>query len=113
MSPPAEAGIDAEIKMENPLDAKSALTPPTSEGTNKKEEDSDSELSDLEPEQIEEPPDVPKVKPEEKVEAKVEEEVEDDGEIFPDHYYDGGNVPVFKPVSRYDRQRTNSANSMN
>ena len=54
MSPPAEAGVDADIKMEDAPDTKPALTPPTSEGTNKKDEDSDSELSDLEPEQIEE-----------------------------------------------------------
>ena len=102
MSPPAEAGVDADIKMERALDAKPALTPPTSEGTNKKEEESDSELSDLEPERIEEPPDVPKIKFEEKIEETVEETVEDDGEIFPDHYFDGGNIPVFKPVSECD-----------
>ena len=28
---------------------------------------------------------------------KLEEEKEE--EIFPDHYYEGGKIPVFKPVS--------------
>ena len=52
-----------------------ALTPPTSEDNNLKD-GSSSELSDL--------------------------ELDDDdiGEIEPDHYYDGGKVPVFKPVRR-------------
>lgn len=69
-------------------DSKPALTPPTSESTGKKDDDdSESELSDLEPEEsIEEP--VP--------EEKIQEEEE--AEIVPDHYYEGGNVPVFKPV---------------
>ena len=31
------------------------------------------------------------------IEKKVELELEDP--ILPDHYYDNGNVPVFKPVS--------------
>ena len=86
MSPPAVAGVDAYIKMEDAHDSKAALTPPTSEGTNKKEEVSDSELSDLEPEQVEEP-------------APPKVESEEDQEIVPDHYYEGGNIPVFKPVS--------------
>ena len=49
---------------------KHALTPPTSVDMEKRERSS-SELSDI----------------------KDEEE-----EIVPDHYYDGGKVPVFKPV---------------
>lgn len=52
-----------------------ALTPPTSEEMNheSKQEDDDSELSDL--------------------------DMEDDGEeIVPDHYWDGGKIPVFKPT---------------
>lgn len=85
MSPPAEAGIDPDIKMEDAPDTKAALTPPTSEGTNKKDEDSDSELSDLEPEQVGEPT-LSDAKPGEGT------------EIYPDHYYEGGNIPVFKPV---------------
>ena len=36
-------------------------------------------------------------------ENAVESEVkEDDEEILPDHYYGGGKVPVFKPVSYLD-----------
>jgi hypothetical protein len=53
---------------------KAALTPPTSEDMDKQAERLSSELSDL--------------------------ESEDDGEeIEPDHYYEGGKIPVFKPVS--------------
>lgn len=52
-----------------------ALTPPTSEDMdNHKIDDGSSDLSDL-------------------------EDLDDDGDdIEPDHYYDGGKVPVFKPV---------------
>ena len=84
MSPPSEVG---EVKMEiDQQNDKPALTPPTSENTDKKEDDSGSELSDLEPEELE-PAMEPKGEP-------IEEE-----EIVPDHYYEGGKVPVFKPVS--------------
>ena len=54
-----------------------ALTPPTSEEMNhdetKKEHADDSELSDLDLD-------------------------DDEEEIKPDHYWDGGRVPVFKPT---------------
>jgi hypothetical protein len=51
---------------------KAALTPPTSEDNDKREERMSSELSDID---------------------------SDDGEeIEPDHYYEGGKIPVFKPV---------------
>jgi hypothetical protein len=51
---------------------KPALTPPTSEDMDKRDERMSSELSDLD---------------------------SDDGEdIEPDHYWDGGKIPVFKPV---------------
>ena len=92
MSPPAEAGTPPDIKLER--ERKPALTPPTSEGTNKKDDDSSSELSDLEPEGDSFSAEVKQ----EEVDDNVVEE-DDDGEIFPDHYYDDGNVPVFKPVS--------------
>ena len=92
MSPPAEADVDADIKMEDAHDTKAALTPPTSEGTNKKEEESDSELSDLEPEQVDEPKQAEEP-------ALPEAKIDEDEEIVPDHYYEGGNIPVFKPVS--------------
>ena len=54
---------------------KSTLTPPTSEEADK-HDGSSSELSDLELDQ------------------------DDIGEIEPDHYYEGGRIPVFKPVRR-------------
>lgn len=84
--------MDPDIKMEETHESKPALTPPTSEGTNKKDEDSDSELSDLEPEQVGEP-------------TAPTPKIDEDEEIRPDHYYEGGNVPVFKPVSFSIRQR--------
>jgi hypothetical protein len=63
------AAADTEEKVEN----KSTLTPPASEEADKHGESS-SELSDL------------------------ELDGDDNGEILPDHYYDGGKIPVFKPV---------------
>ena len=60
---------ETDIKME----AKPALTPPASEDTNK-HDDSGSELSDLE------------------FDGEFSEDIQ------PDHYYEGGKIPVFKPV---------------
>lgn len=59
--------------MEPKGEIKATLTPPASEEADKGD-DSGSELSDL------------------------DLELEDTGEILPDHYYDGGKIPVFKPV---------------
>ena len=79
MSPPS----DGELKKEQEqVDIKPALTPPSSENTDKKEDDSGSELSELEPE-----------------EPSFEPKAEEDDDIVPDHFYEGGKVPVFKPVS--------------
>ena len=72
MAPAMSPQSDGELKKES----KSTLTPPASEEADK-HNDSGSELSDLE----------------------AEAESEDNGEIVPDHYYDGGKIPVFKPVS--------------
>lgn len=83
MSPPSEGEVKMEIDQ---ADSRSALTPPTSENTDKKDDDSGSELSDLDPEESPEDPPV-------RTTSKDEEE------IVPDHYYEGGKVPVFKPVS--------------
>ena len=64
--PPAPPHGDAPLK--------AALTPPTSEDNDKREERMSSELSEID---------------------------SDDGEdIEPDHYYEGGKIPVFKPVCR-------------
>lgn len=54
---------------------KTALTPPTSEEWNKADI---SDLSDLE----------------------LDDE-DDDAPIEPDHYYEGGQIPVFKPVCHF------------
>lgn len=72
------APAEVQIKIEE----KPTLTPPASEGTDK-HYDSGSELSDLEAETIE--------KPDDNIDGDI-------GEIAPDHYYEGGKVPVFKPV---------------
>ncbi|KAL8789594.1 MAG: hypothetical protein Q9213_001030 [Squamulea squamosa] len=74
---PAEVHIKSEDKP--------TLTPPASEGTDK-HYDSGSELSDLEAESIEKP----------------DGEVIDNGDIEPDHYYEGGKIPVFKPSPETD-----------
>ena len=64
---------DMDVKQET----KPTLTPPASEEADKPY-DSGSELSDL------------------------DLEAEDGGEIEPDHYYEGGKIPVFKPVCKDD-----------
>ena len=91
ISPPRDIG---DVKNEiDQVDSKPVLTPPTSEGSRKKyDEDSDSELSDLEPEESVEEPAL-------EDQIKEEEQEEEEAEIVPDHYYEGGKVPVFKPVS--------------
>ena len=61
---------DGDVKKET----KPTLTPPASDEADK-HNDSGSDLSDL------------------------ELDSEENGEIVPDHYYDGGKIPVFKPVS--------------
>ena len=72
----AAAAVDGTpIKPEPKAEPKSTLTPPTSEEADK-HDGSSSELSDLELDN------------------------EDIGEIEPDHYYEGGRIPVFKPVCR-------------
>jgi hypothetical protein len=64
--------VEATMDKNNDTRMKPALTPPTSEDLDKREEMMSSELSDL--------------------------ESDDDEEIEPDHYWDGGKIPVFKPV---------------
>ena len=69
MSPPSDVDVNDEQKP--------TLTPPASEEADK-QYDSGSELSELE--------------------LEPEDKPEDNGEIEPDHYYDEGKIPVFKPV---------------
>lgn len=73
-----------------------SITPPQSaNGKKEAPEGVPSELSDLELDNQSAPaPDTTKIKQEE-----VENKVEEIEEIEPDHYYGGGKVPVFKPVS--------------
>ncbi|KAF2688840.1 hypothetical protein K458DRAFT_359809 [Lentithecium fluviatile CBS 122367] len=76
MEAPADVAVapSVETPIERNDDAatKPALTPPTSEDLDKRDERMSSELSDP--------------------------ESDDDEEIEPDHYWDGGKVPVFKPT---------------
>ncbi|ORY17991.1 hypothetical protein BCR34DRAFT_378608 [Clohesyomyces aquaticus] len=61
------------VTNEDPATPKPALTPPTSEDMDKRERERlSSELSEL--------------------------DSDDDEEIEPDHYFDGGKIPVFKPT---------------
>lgn len=75
MDEPVEVVSSIEAPADNNEDlptSKHALTPPTSEDMDKRERSS-SELSEL-------------------------EDDEDEEEIEPDHYFEGGKIPVFKPV---------------
>ncbi len=69
----AATPISPSSDMDPKCETKATLTPPASEEADK-HDDSGSELSDL------------------------ELESEDTAEILPDHYYEGGKIPVFKPV---------------
>ena len=75
MSPPS----DIDVKEES----KPTLTPPASDEADK-HDDSGSELSDLDVE----------------TEENGKNVADDNGEIVPDHYYEGGKIPVFKPVRK-------------
>lgn len=73
--PDAQTAPVADPATKQP-DQKAALTPPTSEDMDRgKREGSSSELSELEL-----------------------DDDEDIGDIEPDHYWDGGKIPVFKPT---------------
>ncbi|KAF2261656.1 hypothetical protein CC78DRAFT_546481 [Lojkania enalia] len=73
--PSVEAPVEKNDDVQMP---KPALTPPTSEDLDKRDERMSSELSEL--------------------------ESDDDGaEIEPDHYFEGGKVPVFKPTMDHFR----------
>lgn len=72
MASPA-ASVQAVNLTDGKSHEKAVLTPPTSEDWNKND---GSDLSDLEEEHEEE-------------------------DIVPDHYWDGGEIPVFKPVRRH------------
>jgi hypothetical protein len=75
---PAAVPEDLPIKTEEQPDDPIALTPPHSGHGADDKDGSSSELSEPLP--------------------VDEEEEEDIGDIEPDHYWDGGKIPVFKPV---------------
>lgn len=84
------ASVEAPPVPQDDAANKPALTPPTSEDNDKRFERMSSELTDLD---------------------------SDDGEdIEPDHYFEGGKIPVFKPVRRKDAheplQRTKATRAM-
>lgn len=74
------------------VDSASITPPQSANGKKDVPEGVPSELSDLELDPKNGP--VPNETP-----IKQEEEEDDDEDIEPDHYYGGGKIPVFKPVS--------------
>jgi len=78
-----------------PVVDSASITPPHSaNGKKEAPEGVPSELSDLELDHQTAPaPDTTQIKQEQV------EEIEDIEDIEPDHYYGGGKIPVFKPVS--------------
>lgn len=74
------------------VDSASITPPQSANGKKDVPEGVPSELSDLELDPKKDP--VPDETP-----IKQEEEDDDDEDIEPDHYYGGGKIPVFKPVS--------------
>jgi hypothetical protein len=77
VAPSIEPLSDPQSRLPDVNDAPRVLTPPASEEEMDKGHQSSSELSDI----------------------NLDEEDDDIGEIEPDHYFDGGKIPVFKPVS--------------
>lgn len=80
--PSIESPPDVSTKQPEPENPPKVLTPPASEEEMDKRHGSSSDLSDIE----------------------LDDE-EDIGEIEPDHYFDGGRIPVFKPVSTHTQRR--------
>ena len=77
VAPSIEAPSDQQSRLPDVNGAPRVLTPPASEEEMDKGHRSSSELSDI----------------------NLDEDDDDIGEIEPDHYFDGGRIPVFKPVS--------------
>lgn len=73
-----------------PVDSASITPPQSANGKKDAPEGVPSELSDLELDsKTAAPPDA----------ISAKQEIEEKEEIEPDHYYGGGKIPVFKPVS--------------
>jgi hypothetical protein len=88
--PPGESLAGASV-----VDSASITPPHSANGKKEAPEGVPSELSDLELDHQTVPAsDIPHIKKEE-----IEEEIEEIEDIEPDHYYGGGKIPVFKPVS--------------
>jgi hypothetical protein len=80
--PSVELDMHHDALSAPPAQKTSALTPPTSEDLDKRE-DASSELSELDME-----------------EANEDDDADDDiGDIEPGYYYEDGKIPVFTPVS--------------
>lgn len=82
-----------------PVVDSASITPPHSaNGKKEAPEGVPADLSDLELDRQTAPvPETTQIKQEE-IEEEIED-IEDIGDIEPDHYYGGGKIPVFKPVS--------------
>jgi hypothetical protein len=91
MQEPGQQKIPDGSAMEKDDVQRRVLTPPTSDDTGKREELESSDLSDVEMHDEPEPAPVPV--------PAVEDEDEDIGEIEPAEYWDGGRIPIFRPVS--------------
>lgn len=85
MATVVERGV-AESHVSLPRQA--ALTPPTSEDNDKRDEASNSDLSDVEMDE----------KDDSRNAGLGNDGDEGEDVIEPDHYYEGGKIPVFKPV---------------
>ena len=78
VAPSVKSPSDEPTKTSEPENPPKVLTPPASEEEIDKRQELLSDLSDLD----------------------IDLDDDDDiGEIEPDHYFDGGRIPVFKPVS--------------
>jgi len=78
VAPSIKPPPDEPAKIPERENAPKVLTPPASEEETEKRQESPSDLSDID----------------------IDLDDDDDiGEIEPDHYFDGGRIPVFKPVS--------------
>lgn len=79
-APVPSVEIDPQVKLEP--EEKLVLTPPASIEADKQDGATDQAPSNP---------------------AEKEDEEDDIGDITPDHYYDGGQIPVFKPVRNFLR----------
>lgn len=91
----AVPSVETDQHIKSELDDKSALTPPASVGTDKPDSNNTDQSHHGDD-----------------VDGKEDEEEDDIGDITPDHYYGGGQIPVFKPVCRSSWMKRAAASSI-